>query len=97
MAVYVAVRDEPFKRVPEIPTKKDRDHLYEEVCNATTSVNGGYDWAGEFELLAITTVGNKYTGITTKVYVDPIEPPAYNAHINKSTSDYPRDKKSAEH
>ena len=35
--------------------------------------------------------------LTTKVYVELIEPTSYNTHINQGTSDYQRDNKSADH
>ena len=56
----------------------------------------GYDLDGEFRLLAIVTGGNKYMVLTTKVYVELIEPTSYNTHINKGTGEYQRDKKSAD-
>ena len=71
--------------------------MYEEACNVATTVDMGYHWEGEFILLAIVIGGNKYMELTNKVYVEPTELPSYNALINKGTSDYHQEKKSAEH
>ena len=70
------------------PTRKDRYRMYEEACDAATAINVGYEWAGEFRLLAIVIGENKYMALANKVYVDPTEPTAYNALINQVTSDY---------
>ena len=35
--------------------------------------------------------------LTTKVYVELIEPTSYNTHINQGTSEYQREKKSEDH
>ena len=68
-AAYVAVPDKLFMRVPGRPTRKDWDIIYEEACDVATSVNVGYDWARDFELLEILVGRNRYMGLTTKVYV----------------------------
>ena len=57
----------------------------------------GYDWAGEFWLIAIVTGGNMYMVVTTKVYVELTEPTAYNTRINKSNIDYQQDKNSLDY
>ena len=57
----------------------------------------GYGWYGEFELLSIVTVRNKYIVLTTKVYVELTEPTSYNTHINQGTSEYQRENKSEDH
>ena len=56
----------------------------------------GYYWEGEFLLLEILIGANKYMSLTNKVDINPAENPVYNALINQGTSDYQRDKKSAE-
>ena len=57
----------------------------------------GYGWYGEFGLLAIVTVRNKYMVLTTKVYVELTEPTSYNTHTNQGTSEYQQEKKSEDH
>ena len=94
---YAAVEDKGLTRFPVWPTSKYRYQMYKEACDVAIAVNGRYEWAGEFGLLAIVTGANKYTSLANKVYVNPTEPPAYNTLINQGTSDYQQDKKSAEH
>ena len=51
--------------------------MYEEVYDAATSIDVGYERYEYFGLLAIVTGVNECMALTTKVYVNPTEPPPY--------------------
>ena len=82
-ASYSAVRENPFTEFPVHPTRKDRDQVYKEACDMATTSDVGYEWVGEFGLLSIVTVANKYMAITNKLYVELTDLPAYNFLINQ--------------
>ena len=54
-ATYSDSQAKPFTRVPGCHTRKDRDFMYEEACDAATAVYVGYEWSVEFVFLAIVT------------------------------------------
>ena len=95
---YNRVRAKPFTRIQGRPKQADWDLLKREACTLAITVRvPAYDaWAGDHGILAEIIGGPAYLSKTTKQYIAPVRPTAYDPFIRANNIEFSKAKKTAE-
>ena len=87
-SAYESIRAALFTEIHRRPMRRSRDDLEEEVKAALCQEKvPGFAWAGRWGLLEELMEGAAYTKLATKVYVEEVEPSAFDPAITVATND----------
>lgn len=102
MTAYEAMRTKPLTRIVGRPNIRDRNNLYEELCESASAVDLSFKWSigddgTNYGALAEVMETAAYTALSGKTWTNETLPAPFDAGITAATTAYNASKRSAEH